>query len=477
MSTPLVLSENARFCLRCSDDELLGRAQPFILKCSEYLEETKDLEESVLRTAEAFPDAARLFVIEPGGIAETFGLRDDLLFRNPEPWMLIVESGSRPWKVDLSGRGGQLPSLQRLMELCSSGTHEKSRIEALIGGASRLFERFVSDGIAVEKRHECPAFASPGVPGVYRLQHACLLYRSATSGILVDPHLHSTYGAGIASDFYRDTLEGKVDAILISHSHGDHWSLSTLMMFPRETPIVVPKVPAPTIVCPDMKALLESFGFTNVIAVDWYSAPLRLGDFEVHVLPFYGEQALRFDRPKHPAIRNWGNTYAVQTSDYTSWFLIDSGDDALGCMTEVAERVRRTIGKVDFVLSNLGQFYIKSPLYINCGLNWLTLSPRHICDLRSMRDHVVTLGPAGVARVCEIAGARFYLPYAHWWGEPGCTGTGASDIPGQSEADLLVELAALLANGDTRIVPWNIGDGFIPSVGAGFCHAPLQTAR
>jgi hypothetical protein len=265
MPTPLVLSETARLCLRCTDDELLTHAQPFILNCSQRLDQTGDLEDSVLRAAEAFPDVAGLFAIEPGRIAETFGLRED------------------------------------------------------------LFERFLNDGIAVVKRRESPTFAPPGVPGVYCLQHACLLYRTETTGILVDPRLHSTYGTGVASDLCRDTLEGT----------------------------------------------------------------LRIGDAEVHGLPFCGEQAWRFDQPKNPDIRNWGNTYAVKTDDHTSWFLIDSGADVLGSMTEVAEHVRRTLGKIDFVLGNLGQFYVKSPLR----------------------------------------------------GEPGCTGRSASDIPGQREDDLTRELA------------------------------------
>ncbi len=115
-----------------------------------------------------------------------------------------------------------------------------------------------------------------------------------------------------------------VDAILISHFHEDHFFLSTLLMFPLDTPIIVPKVPRSTIICADMMELLRNCGFRNVSAVDWYSEPLRFGDIEIQVLPFYGEQPLRFDASAHPDLRNWGNTYVIRAPDFSSWFLIDS---------------------------------------------------------------------------------------------------------------------------------------------------------
>src|SRR4028119_1012941 len=106
--------------------------------------------------------------------------------------------------------------------------------------------------------------------------------------------------------------------------------------------------------CEDMQSRLESLGFKNVIAVDWYAEPIVVGDVEINVLPFYGEQPLvpEYNKPKHPDLRNWGNTYLLHTEYYTSWFLIDSGSDPMGSMVQVAEYVKQKFGMVDLVLSN-----------------------------------------------------------------------------------------------------------------------------
>src|SRR2546430_1517732 len=128
----------------------------------------------------------------------------------------------------------------------------------------------MGSGIVIEQERRLDKFAPVGVAGIYRLQHASPLYRNRTTGVVVDPHLHSMYGRGLKRDIYKDQLQGKVDAILISLFHEDHWFLSSLLMFPADIPIVVPKTPRSSIICGNMEALLRGCGFTNVIAADWY---------------------------------------------------------------------------------------------------------------------------------------------------------------------------------------------------------------
>ncbi len=289
---------------------------------------------------------------------------------------------------------------------------------------------------------------------LYRLQHASLLYLSETTGILVDPHLHSAYEPLLKDNISRFDLEGKVNCILISHSHLDHWSLSTLMMFDKRTPIVVPKVPQASILCDNLQLTLQRVGFENVIAVDWYSSPIVIADVEISVLPFYGEQPLVYEQPFHPHLRNWGNTYVIKTNDYTSWFLIDSGNDAQGKMAEVATYVKDKFGKIDFLLSNLRIFTPHYPFYITGGHYWLSLSPQQMKKFPQMQHHQLTLGAKGVAEIAQIVNPRYYLPYAHWWSELGTT----------TEAEKLEVLQLQRALQEfkctTEIVPWSIGDGF-----------------
>jgi L-ascorbate metabolism protein UlaG (beta-lactamase superfamily) len=435
-------------------------------------------EDSVLGAADAYPEAARHFVIDRGHTEDSFSLRDEHLFGE---WTLhSLQAFTPAFSLEIDLTKGSLPycEIKQSIELCSSGTYDQTAIRTRLGDyAKPFFESMLAQGLLMEGKRANP-FGSANRPGVFRLQHAALLYRSPHAGVLVDPHLHSSYRPAIETDLHRDHLEGIVDAILISHFHEDHWSLSTLMSFSKDLPIVVPKVSRSTIICGDMRKMLRHLGFRNVISVDWYSEPLIFGDIEVHVLPFFGEQPLRFEQSKHSSIRNWGNTYVIRTSDYTSWFLIDSGADALGSMTEVAEHVHSRFGPIDLVLSSLRRFHVRNYFYINGGLNWLTLSPSQLLNFGTMRDHCITLGPDGVAEVCKIVDAAYYLPYAHWWGDVGAVGGNRINLPGQSEGDLLAELRVALsyARTRTRIVEWNIGDQFValPN-GTDFCLEMIRS--
>lgn len=469
MPRSIALSPDARLKIIYAPQLLLTTLAPFIQAIATRVEDTGNLTSSVLEATQAFPDCAKYFVIEPGQIEQTFGLRDELLYGDWLISRLLFCTSKGAKSVSLAGVPTEgLIELQMFLAECSSATQSREGILRHHGTFQQLLESLLALDILFETDDKAPALAPPATPGIFRLQHAGLLYRSKTTGILVDPHLHSMYNPGIANDIYRANLEGQVDGILISHFHEDHWFLSTLMTFPRDIPIIVPKVPRSSIICADMVNLLRRMGFQSVRSVDWYSEGIFIGDMEVHVLPFFGEQPLRFETGNCD-IRNWGNTYVIRTQDFTSWFLIDSGADALGSMVDVAGYVKNQFGCVDFLLSNLRRFAISTPLYINGGLNWLTLSPSQIARFPSMREHCITLGPPGVAEICKVANARYYLPYAHWWGELG-RAPNSIDIPGQDEPALINELAGSLKSvgARTEIVPWNIGEGFVANDGRFF---------
>jgi L-ascorbate metabolism protein UlaG (beta-lactamase superfamily) len=304
-----------------------------------------------------------------------------------------------------------------------------------------------------------PGLLSAPGPALYRLQHASLFFQDGPTGIIVDPHFHSTYDSAPGPGIDYAEVNGHVSAILISHSHEDHFHLSSLAMFPKNTLILVAKVPRPTVICPNMADLLRQCGFTNVVEAEWYKTNLQVANMKIWTFPFYGEQPLETEYPRFPDLRNWGNTYVVEVNGVKTWFLIDSGQDITGAMVDVASRIRETLGPVDIILSNLRAFKPYSPFYINCGLNWLTLAYDQIPGL-THRPDCLTLGTAKVAKICKIVGATLYLPYAHWWGGIGEVGDSGLDTPDQEEEPLLGELNGdlLNINCSTRILPWRIGD-------------------
>jgi hypothetical protein len=444
-------------------ENLINNLQPFILDVADKVQTTGQLEGAVMSAVERYPIAESYFNIEPGNVENSFGLKINYIFpdTNPIEYLNFIKRHTKQ-KLQIKLKSeGLLPNLHDLIYHCSSGLYSERQLQDYFEGPLlSLFNKLLVNDVISLKEPTALNFTSHETPGIFRLQHASLLYRTNASGILVDPHLHSDYelyADKLGKTISRSDLEGKVDGILISHSHTDHWHLSTLMMFPPGTPIVVPKVPKASIICDDMQQKLNSLGFTNVIAVDWYSEPFFIGDIEVNVLPFYGEQPLLYEHLAYPDLRNWGNTYLLRTEYYTSWFLIDSGNDATGTMSEVADYVYKKFGIIDVLLSNLREFGIVSPRYITGGSYWLSLSSEKIKDFSSMQGHCITLGPEGVAEISQTVKARYYLPYAHWWNNLGC--------PGDDESHYLrrLEQAMQDCDCDTTIVPWTIGDGFVLS--------------
>lgn len=445
--------------------------QPFIQDILNHFLESDDLATSIAQAAETHSNVAEAFFeIDTNNIVESFSLKTPLLFPDRNPVLSFSFSNAllAPFlpiqKPEIIRKPETLLEIHQLLHLCGQAKYSYHQICQQVSDAMvNLLDRFMKASVVQEQ----PRPAQPiliDTPGAIRLQHAALLYRTKTTGILVDPQLHSTYGLSrIQQDITRAVLEGYVDGILISHSHYDHWNYPTLMMFPPDLPIIVPKVPRGSITCEDMQAQLKNLGFQNVIAVDWYADPITIGDIEIHVLPFYGEQPLvpEYNTPKHPDLRNWGNTYLLQTPYYSSWFLVDAGTDPMGSMTEVAEYVRKTFGTVDQVLSNF------QPLSYNSigtdlsswGVDIIgnLLSNPQIFSVTNKTEgfHLATLGPKGVAEICQIVDAQVCMPYAHSWAEPG-----EYTLHDQSLIQAVIDELSQLGC-STEVVPWRIGDGYV----------------
>lgn len=454
-----------------ANDQICIAIQPFIQEILNHFVECQNLAQSINQAVERYPAISeKLFNIGSSHIEETFSLKERVLFPQQNPLLCIAYNNAR-FPDFLNKSGVQviqdkeiLPKIHQLLHLCGQSNLTYEQIcQQLDEPMVQLLNQWIQCSIVKEQPPAHPGI-HPDAPGVYRLQHAALLYRTKTTGILVDPHLHSNYGIPeLKTDITRSQLEGLVDGILISHPHYDHWHYPTLMMFPPDIPIFVPKVPRASIMCEDMADRLQDLGFTNVIAVDWYADPIRVGDIDVHVLPFYGEQPLvpEFNEPVHPDLRNWGNTYLLNTEYYKSWLLIDSGQDPMGSMLEVAEYVKQQFGSIDLVISNF------QPLSYNSigtdlsawGIDIVAnlLSNPRIFSVTNKPEgaYVALLGPQGVAGLCAIVGAKACLPYADSWADVGQPGVGDRTLIPQVEA-------ALQALGvSTQVVPWTIGDGYL----------------
>ncbi len=169
--------------------------------------------------------------------------------------------------------------------------------------------------------------------------HNTTLVRGREANVLVDPYFRPASRFDLPNYQPMQPRDlGRVDAVLITHSHGDHFHLGSLLQLPRETRFFVPPVERESLFSTDCALRLRQLGFTNVEALDWWSER-RIGDVTLQALPFYGEQPTA-SGGVYPKLRNIGSTWRVETSRESYAFFADAGDDALGHMDSVAKKMK-----------------------------------------------------------------------------------------------------------------------------------------
>jgi hypothetical protein len=253
------------------------------------------------------------------------------------------------------------------------------------------------------------------------------------------------------------------DAVLVTHSHGDHFHLGSILHFPKDTPILVPRVPRSSLASIDMRRLLRSAGFVDVRALDWF-AKTKIGDIEIQALPFYGEQTSSREE-FHRGLINWGNTYLVATPDFTVWPLADSGRDVRGSMVDVAAELRARGRKVDVVLASVAEATISSPLSLGGVIYWLCMSPeqrRRLHDATPRFADLVTLGPSGLLDLAASLRPRWILPYNA--GHSNIGRTHAFELSGFREFSRRLNSLGI----PVSVHSWAAGDRFLPGRGDRF---------
>jgi L-ascorbate metabolism protein UlaG (beta-lactamase superfamily) len=277
-----------------------------------------------------------------------------------------------------------------------------------LGSSSGLVRALVEAGL-VEDMDDGPA-ADPELSGsdLTFVGHNTVVVRSGTSAVVVDPWFVADDPAD-SPDYRPLQLRdvGRIDAVVITHSHPDHFVPSTLMQLPSSTRVIVPRMERETILTVAMAQRLRELGFTDVVELDWWQS-VKVGDIDVVALPFHGEQATDSDQ-LHPEIRNHGNTYFIRTPSFSAAFLADSGRDGSGDVREVAARARREVGSPDVVFSGYrGWLTYPVQLLFTSVARCILLVPQHLWDVR---QRLMTTADEAID-IAETWGARTVLPYA-----------------------------------------------------------------
>ncbi|MGC0422685.1 MBL fold metallo-hydrolase [Embleya sp. AB8] len=295
--------------------------------------------------------------------------------------------------------------------------------------AKALLETLRDDGLLCPRETD-PAAERPS-PGLEFVGHNTVVVRSREAAVVVDP-LFFAYDTAHPADYQplRPADLGPLDAVLITHSHPDHFAPASLLRLPPSTRIVVPRVERETVLTVDLARRVRELGFEDVVELDWWEQ-LRIGDIDVHALPFHGEQPT--DGPVlHPDVRNHGNTYLVRTPTGSAAFLADSGRDARGEVREVAARARARLGPVDVVFCGYrGWLMYPVQLLFTSVARYLALVPP---EQWNCRQRLMTT-PDEAVDIAERWGARLLVPYADggapWYWRAGL-GPRADEQPGES---------------------------------------------
>lgn len=153
----------------------------------------------------------------------------------------------------------------------------------------------------------------PGGVRVRYFNHATVLIETADSSVLLDPLI------GYADDGYEhftlEDLPPRIDAVVISHFHSDHFSLETLLALrARVGTVLVPRASGGSLADPSLKVMLGALGFPRVHELSELETYPVAERTEVTALPFLGEHADLDIRTKIvPLVRAAGRRFLFAT--------------------------------------------------------------------------------------------------------------------------------------------------------------------
>ena len=261
------------------------------------------------------------------------------------------------------------------------------------------------------------------------LGHNTVTVRSSTSCVLVDPWFFpeaSRYPEDYQPIQPREL--GSVDAVLITHSHPDHFNPGSLIRFGPNTPIIVPKVPCESILAMDIKRRCQELGFRSVKELEWWKT-ITVGDTRITALPFHGEQPTTGKR-LHPEVRNWGNCYLIKTPRFSCAVIADCGRDLEGSVKDVALESFERYGPIDVLFSGYRGWSLYPVQYFESSVRqYLLFVPPELFRVRQSIMNTVD----DAVDTAEAWHARYLVPYADggapWHAEmglgPSLKGTGA----------------------------------------------------
>ncbi len=147
--------------------------------------------------------------------------------------------------------------------------------------------------------------------------HACLLFESRDTSVLIDPVISYHTGTGVPRYSFED-LPDTIDYVLLTHNHQDHVLFETLLPLRHKVRhVVVPRSVGGSLVDPSLKLILRNTGFQNVIDLEEMET-LALPGGSITSVPFFGEHGDLQIRTKSAYVIELGGQRAFVGADSNS---------------------------------------------------------------------------------------------------------------------------------------------------------------
>lgn len=269
--------------------------------------------------------------------------------------------------------------------------------------------------------------------------HNTVLLQTGGARILVDPYFRPASVQDLPSYQPMQARDlGRVDAVVITHSHGDHFHLGSLLTLPRDTPVLVPHVARESLFSTDCALRLRQLGFTRAEALRW-GETRTFGAATVRALPFYGEQPTSGEGV-HGGLFNEGATWLVRGPERSAAFFADAGADVRGDMRTVCDEVRRE-GAVELLFCGIRGFKLRplffaattlEPFLVDVPREALQVPQQLMADPFEALEYGARLGARYVVP-CADGGAPWYWREGMGPPYPGYPGTPVPGAGGHEE--------------------------------------------
>ena len=195
----------------------------------------------------------------------------------------LIDDGQIDWKVAFSA-----PIIDELFRL-DNEPQPLDYIREVIGlphTANKSLLPFLSEGPA-----STPDRWREQQARIRYFGHACALIEWQNTSVLTDPFIGAVPTAGGIDRFTYQDLPRRIDYVLVTHGHNDHFVIEALLRVRHKTDcLVVPRSYGMLHGDVSLKLMAEQLGFKNVVELEAFEAVSFPGG-QIIAIPFLGEHA------------------------------------------------------------------------------------------------------------------------------------------------------------------------------------------